>query len=57
MVNEDDEIMIINFDGVFIRIRVNEILLFGRVISGVKLMKMNDEVNVVLIVKINIEEE
>ncbi|MCB4275736.1 DNA gyrase subunit A [Clostridioides difficile] len=57
MVNEDDEIMIINSDGVLIRIRVNEISLFGRVASGVKLMKTNDEVNVVSIAKINIEEE
>ncbi|MEN7447640.1 DNA gyrase subunit A [Clostridioides difficile] len=57
MVNEDDEIMIINSDGVLIRIRVNEISLFGRVTSGVKLMKTNDEVNVVSIAKINIEEE
>nr|UWI50198.1 DNA gyrase subunit A [Clostridioides difficile] len=57
MVNEDDEIMIINSDGVLIRIRVNEISLFGRVTSGVKLMKTNEEVNVVSIAKINIEEE
>ncbi|RDY25590.1 DNA gyrase subunit A [Romboutsia weinsteinii] len=56
MVNEDDEMMIINSDGVLIRLRVNEISLFGRVTSGVKLMKTNDEVNVVSIAKINIEE-
>lgn len=57
MVNEDDEMMIINSDGVLIRLRVNEISLFGRVTSGVKLMKTNDEVNVVSIAKINMEEE
>ena len=57
MVNEDDVIMIINSDGVLIRIRVNEISLFGRVTSGVKLMKTDDEVNVVSIAKINMEEE
>ena len=57
MVNEDDEIMIINSDGVLIRIRVNEISLFGRVTRGVKLMKTDDEVNVVSIAKINMEEE
>ena len=56
MVNEDDEMMIINSDGVLIRLRVNEISLFGRVTSGVKLMKTDDEVNVVSIAKINIEE-
>ena len=57
MVNEDDEMMIINSDGVLIRLRVNEISLFGRVTSGVKLMKTDDVVNVVSISKIKIEEE
>ena len=57
MVNEDDEMMIINSDGVLIRLRVNEISLFGRVTSGVKIMKTDDEVNVVSISKIKMEEE
>ena len=57
MVNEDDEMMIINSDGVLIRLRVNEISLFGRVTSGVKLMKTDVEVNVVSISKIKMEEE
>ena len=57
MVNEDDEIMMINSDGVLIRLRVNEISMLGRVTSGVKLMKTNDDVNVVSIAKIRIEEE
>ena len=57
MVNEDDEMMIINSDGVLIRLRVNEISLFGRVTSGVKLMKTDDEVNVVSISKIKMEED
>lgn len=57
MVNEDDEIMIINSNGVLIRLRVNEISLFGRVTSGVKLMKTDEEVNVVSIAKINADEE
>ncbi|MGL5756362.1 MAG: DNA gyrase subunit A [Paraclostridium sp.] len=56
MVNEDDEMMIINSNGVLIRLRVNEISLFGRVTSGVKLMKTADEVNVVSIAKIEMEE-
>ena len=57
MVNEDDEMMIINSDGVLIRLRVNEISFFGRVTSGVKLMKTDDDVNVVSISKIKMEEE
>ncbi|WP_373600173.1 DNA gyrase subunit A [Paraclostridium bifermentans] len=56
MVSEDDEMMIINSNGVLIRLRVNEISLFGRVTSGVKLMKTDDEVNVVSIAKIEAEE-
>ncbi len=57
MVQEDDEIMIINSDGVLIRLKVSDISIFGRVTSGVKLMKTDDEVNVVSIAKINMEEE
>ena len=56
MVSEDDDMMIINSDGVLIRLRVNEISLFGRVTSGVKLMKTDDEVNIVSIAKIKAEE-
>ncbi|MGL4797265.1 MAG: DNA gyrase subunit A [Paraclostridium sp.] len=56
MVGEDDDMMIINSDGVLIRLRVNEISLFGRVTSGVKLMKTDDEVNIVSIAKIKAEE-
>ena len=57
MVNNEDELMLINSDGVLIRLRVSDISIFGRVTSGVKLMKTDDEVNVVSIAKINIEEE
>ena len=57
MVNNEDELMLINSDGVLIRLRVDDISVFGRVTSGVKLMKTDDEVNVVSIAKINIDEE
>ncbi|HSQ33457.1 MAG TPA: DNA gyrase subunit A [Peptostreptococcaceae bacterium] len=56
IVNDEDEIMIINSNGVLIRLRVNEISLFGRVTSGVKLIKTAGEVNVVSISKIKGEE-
>lgn len=56
IVNDEDEIMIINSNGVLIRLRVNEISLFGRVTSGVKLIKTEGEVNVVSISKIKGEE-
>ena len=57
MVNNEDELMLINSDGVLIRLRVDDISVFGRVTSGVKLMKTDDEVNVVSIAKIDTEEE
>ena len=57
MVNNEDELMLINSDGVLIRLRVDDISVFGRITSGVKLMKTDDEVNVVSIAKINTDEE
>lgn len=57
LVDEDDEMMMINSNGVLIRIRVNEISIFGRVTSGVKLMKTDEEVEVVSIAKLKGEEE
>ena len=57
MVSEDDEMMIINSDGVLIRIKVNEISIFGRVTSGVKLMNVDEEVSIVSIAKITTYEE
>ena len=57
MVDEQDQIMIINSDGILIRLQVEDISIYGRVTSGVKLMKTEDEVNVVSIAKIDTEEE
>lgn len=57
LVDENDEMMMINSNGVLIRIRVNEISIFGRVTSGVKLMKTDEEVEVVSIAKLKGEEE
>ena len=57
MVNEEDEIMIINSNGVLIRIKVDEISIFGRVTGGVKLMNLDEEVNIVSIAKANIDDE
>ena len=57
MVDEKDQMMLINSDGILIRLQVEGISIYGRVTSGVKLMKTEDEVNVVSIAKINIDEE
>ena len=57
MVDEKDQMMLINSDGILIRLQVEGISIYGRVTSGVKLMKTEDEVNVVSIAKIHIDEE
>lgn len=56
MVSEEDEMMIINSNGVLIRIRVDEISIFGRVTSGVKLMNVDEEVNIVSIAKVTTDD-
>lgn len=57
LVNEDDEIMMINSDAVLIRIRVDEISIYGRITSGVKLMRTDEEVEVVSIAKLKREDD
>ena len=45
-VDDDNEIMIINTEGIIIRMNVNNISILGRNTSGVKLINMNTENNV-----------
>lgn len=52
MVEDTDELMIINDNGVLIRIRVDEISVTGRITSGVRLMKIDDDTRLVSIAKI-----
>lgn len=58
-VNEDDEIMLINSDGIIIRMSVSEVSKLGRATQGVKLMKVDDDANIISIAKVvkNEEEE
>jgi len=49
---ENDELMLINSEGVIIRIRVSDISTYGRYAAGVKLINMNDGVTVVGMAKI-----
>jgi len=51
-VHENDELMLINSEGVIIRMRVADISVQGRYASGVKLINMNDGVTVVGMAKI-----
>ena len=53
LVNDKEELMIINSEGVIIRIRVNDISTISRVTQGVKLIQLPQSVNVVSIAKIS----
>ncbi|NLC65930.1 MAG: DNA gyrase subunit A [Clostridium sp.] len=55
--SEEDELMLINSDGVAIRINVDEVSITSRNTMGVKLMRASDETKVVSIAKILYEED
>ncbi|MCL2204564.1 MAG: DNA gyrase subunit A [Defluviitaleaceae bacterium] len=50
--NENDELMLINSEGVIIRIRIADISVQGRYASGVKLINMDEGTTVVALAKI-----
>ena len=47
VVDEDDDIIMISNDGIIIRIRANDIRIMGRYATGVRLMRVSDDVKVV----------
>ncbi len=55
-VNYDDEVMLINTEGIIIRIRVSDTALLGRVTSGVKLINVKDGITVASIAKVRKED-
>lgn len=57
IVSEDDEILLINSDGIVIRISVSGISVTGRNTMGVKLMRSSEENTVVAIAKIQSMDE
>ncbi len=57
VVEDTDDLMIINDMGVLIRIKVEDISVTGRITSGVRLMKVDDETRLVSIAKINEQDE
>jgi len=54
-VNENDELILINSEGVIIRIRISDISVQSRYASGVKLINMDEGIEVVSMAKINEE--
>ena len=55
-VNDENEIMIINTEGIIIRMKVSDISILGRVTSGVKLINMEGDVKVASITKVKEDE-
>ena len=51
-VSEDNEIMIINTEGIIIRMECNSISVLGRITSGVKLINLHDDEKVASIAKV-----
>ena len=57
VVDEDDEILLINSEGTIIRIKANEVSKLGRATQGVKIMRTDDESNIISMAKVIREEE
>ncbi len=51
VVAEDDEVMLINSDGIIIRIKASEISRLGRATQGVKIMRVEEDANIVTLAK------
>ena len=51
-VEEDDEILLINSDGIVIRIAAADVSEFGRATQGVKIMRVTDDANIISMAKV-----
>ena len=56
LVDDEDEVMLINSDGVIIRIRANEVSTSGRSTQGVKIMRVGEDSRIVSFAKVVDEE-
>ncbi len=52
VVNDNDEILLINSNGVVIRIKANSISRLGRTTQGVRIMKVEEDVNIISMAKV-----
>lgn len=52
VVDEDDEVMLINSSGIIIRIKANEVSRLGRATQGVKIMKVQEDANIIAMAKV-----
>jgi DNA gyrase subunit A len=52
VVNDSDEILLINSDGIIIRIRAIEVSRLGRATQGVKIMRVDEDANIIALAKV-----
>ncbi len=57
VVDDDDDVMLINSDGVIIRVPAKEVSKLGRATQGVKIMNVGDDVDIIAISKVARDEE
>ncbi len=57
VVDDDDEVLMINSEGVIIRIKASEVSKLGRATQGVKIMRTDDEIEIISIAKVIKEDE
>ena len=57
VVDEDDEILLINSEGTIIRIKADEVSKLGRATQGVKIMRTDEDTNIISMAKVIKEEE
>ncbi|MFR7989303.1 MAG: DNA gyrase subunit A [Anaerovoracaceae bacterium] len=57
VVDDDDEILMINSEGIIIRIHADEVSKLGRATQGVKIMKVDDDTKIVAMAKVIRDDE
>lgn len=57
VVNDNDEILLINSDGIIIRIKASEVSRLGRATQGVKIMRVAEEANIITMAKVIKEDD
>lgn len=57
VVDEDDDILLINSDGIIIRVPANEVSRLGRATQGVKIMNVSEDANIIALAKVIKEDE
>ena len=51
-VSETDEVMLINSDGIIIRIKASDVSRLGRATQGVRIMKVPEDANIIAMAKV-----